>query len=303
MSGMPMTRGSDGVGYHGLESPTFLELTIVGDRVAQISGIAAASRLQDLPRILDSIRLDAVYVQETPRAPWRQPKRTLHIKDGTSRDSRLVTQWRADVGPIQELSPGPPALVRASDGTIGWTSQDLGEACPEPLVPCPRWEKRLADRALGWRGTKYLLGGTTRRGIDCSGLVQRLYWELFGILLPRHSRDQMESFLPGRTAASARSGDVVFLPSVDRAHVGLIVETRRGMRVLHASEARGVVADSLERFTCQSKTVVLGRFETAFLRALAVRGLPQCAAWDSMRSRCLRAALEPGTKADVAAAR
>ncbi len=45
-----------------------------------------------------------------------------------------------------------------------------------------------------WLGTKYLLGGKSLDGIDCSGLTQKLFYEIFGFLLPRNSFKQSELF-------------------------------------------------------------------------------------------------------------
>lgn len=71
----------------------------------------------------------------------------------------------------------------------------------------------------------YLLGGATERGIDCSGLAEKFYSDIFGILLPRHSGDQAlcgEKIEPG----AAHFGDLVFLrrKAAKFAHIGIVVE-------------------------------------------------------------------------------
>lgn len=74
-----------------------------------------------------------------------------------------------------------------------------------------------AKRALG---TPYRLGGTTERGMDCSGLVQRAYARA-GIRVPRTSRGQFEA-LPRVDAA--RPGDLLFFATAGGgkpSHVGI----------------------------------------------------------------------------------
>lgn len=73
--------------------------------------------------------------------------------------------------------------------------------------------------------TQYLLGGMTGQSIDCSGLTQKFYSDIFGILLPRHSSDQA---LCGEKIElnAAHFGDLVFLrrKATKVAHVGIVVE-------------------------------------------------------------------------------
>ncbi|MEQ6917738.1 C40 family peptidase [Halomonas aquatica] len=74
-----------------------------------------------------------------------------------------------------------------------------------------------ARRSLG---IPYRYGGTTERGLDCSGLVQRAYSHA-GIRVPRTSRAQFEA-LPRVNAA--RPGDLLFFATSGggkASHVGI----------------------------------------------------------------------------------
>ena len=66
----------------------------------------------------------------------------------------------------------------------------------------------IVARARTYLGVPYVFAGTDRSGIDCSGLVQRVYKDL-GISLPRLSWDQAKQGTEVPSLAQARPGDVL----------------------------------------------------------------------------------------------
>lgn len=94
-----------------------------------------------------------------------------------------------------------------------------------------------------WRGVPYRIGGLSKEGIDCSGLVYLVYRNRFGVELPRTTRGQLRS---GKKISPKhlRAGDLVFFKTgwFDR-HVGIYVEKHR---FLHVSTKKGVTLSSLE---------------------------------------------------------
>jgi len=84
---------------------------------------------------------------------------------------------------------------------------------------------RIAERYLGVR---YVWGGTTPSGFDCSGLMQYCYREI-GIYLPRTSRTQFHagSYIPPDRTDLLAAGDLVFFGRGGDAnqihHVGMYV--------------------------------------------------------------------------------
>lgn len=70
---------------------------------------------------------------------------------------------------------------------------------------------KVVAEAETWIGVPYQWGGTTRSGVDCSGLTLKVY-EKFGIFLPRTSQQQYE-WSGGRSVSSPVPGDLVFFGS------------------------------------------------------------------------------------------
>ncbi|MET7420649.1 transglycosylase SLT domain-containing protein [Dactylosporangium sp. NPDC005555] len=78
----------------------------------------------------------------------------------------------------------------------------------------------VVDAAKRYLGTPYVFGGTNpESGLDCSGLVQRVYADL-GVKLPRVAEDQAREGTAVPDMAHARSGDLLaFGNPVD--HIGI----------------------------------------------------------------------------------
>jgi len=103
----------------------------------------------------------------------------------------------------------------------------------------------LAREALSYRGAHYRFGGTSRNGIDCSGLTQAVYRQ-YGLKLPRTSTDQFRKGIPV-AKADLRPGDLVFFKNTYRhgiSHVGIYVG--EGKFVHAAGVHKGVIVGSLD---------------------------------------------------------
>ena len=104
-------------------------------------------------------------------------------------------------------------------------------------------ERDLRSQAETWDGVPHEWGGTTRRGVDCSGLTSRLYEDTFGLQLPRTTKRQAR--VGERVSADAlQPGDLVFFrPERKKRHVGVYLSDGE---FVHASSSSGVMVSSLD---------------------------------------------------------
>ncbi|NOX88320.1 MAG: hypothetical protein GXO77_04780 [Calditrichaeota bacterium] len=119
-------------------------------------------------------------------------------------------------------------------------------------------EDALRIAAEHWLGTPYQYGGDSRRGIDCSALVRRLYKEAFGIELPRQSAAQRQLGYSVH-APYLKPGDLLFFRFSGEEgieHVGVYLGNQQ---FVHASSKRGVVIDRLDDPYYKKHLVVVKR--------------------------------------------
>lgn len=120
----------------------------------------------------------------------------------------------------------------------------FAEAPIEVTAP-KRARTRVVDAARSYLGTPYLYGGTTRRGIDCSGLVLAAYSDSLGAALPRTARE-LYAFIEALPTKELEPGDLVFFDtSASLSHVGIY--EGEGYFIHAASEGprTGVIESSL----------------------------------------------------------
>jgi len=94
----------------------------------------------------------------------------------------------------------------------------------------------IVEEAEKYLGTKYILGGKSEKGIDCSGLVQIAYKNSFDVILPRHSWDQKEIGVKV-LLEDVKTGDLVFLIKKNNKHrhVGIVERNKNKISLIHAS--------------------------------------------------------------------
>lgn len=105
---------------------------------------------------------------------------------------------------------------------------------------------KIVNEALDNIGVKYRLGGTTKSGMDCSGLVFSSFAE-YDIKLPRTSID-MSRYGNEISKKKAQPGDLIFFKTNGRSvinHVGIVTEVNGDeIKFVHASTSKGVMVSS-----------------------------------------------------------
>lgn len=144
--------------------------------------------------------------------------------------------------------PALAATAAAAFGTYWYTAAYrtplLLPAAFSTAEPVPEGAPELVSEALKHRGTRYVWGGSSPRGFDCSGFVMYLCQKQLGVDLPRRASQQAAYGEPVENADLA-PGDLLFFSTYRRGicHVGVYLG---GDRFIHAANRRmGVRVDRL----------------------------------------------------------
>lgn len=111
-----------------------------------------------------------------------------------------------------------------------------------------------------WLNTPYNYGGTTKKGVDCSGFSSQVMLNVYKIEIPRTAEDQ---FNQGKKIRDGwlSPGDLVFFKNVRGRgidHVGVFLGDGR---FIHASNSAGVIVSDLEEDYYRKRYVGACRYQ------------------------------------------
>src|SRR4051794_14127650 len=125
----------------------------------------------------------------------------MSVGDVTARIQQIQSQ-------LALLAPRPSA-TSAADFAAALDASSSTTASTGAAGPGSSHGQAVVDDARKYLGLPYIWGGTDpTKGMDCSGLVQRVYQDL-GYDLPRISADQARAGRPVASLADARPGDIL----------------------------------------------------------------------------------------------
>jgi peptidoglycan DL-endopeptidase CwlO len=139
-----------------------------------------------------------------------------------------TTTTDAPPPPTTTADPAPPTTTDAVTTTSDTTTTS---SAPPPAAT---GHPEAATIALRYLGVKYVWGGATPAGFDCSGLVMYVYAQL-GIQLPHYAAAQFGFGSPVQRD-QLQPGDLVFFDGLD--HVGIYIG---GGQMVHAPQTGDVV--------------------------------------------------------------
>ena len=122
---------------------------------------------------------------------------------------------------------------------------------------------KVIESAMAFSGVRYKYGGTTRKGMDCSGLIYVALQEN-DIVFPRVSY-QMANEGKRVHINDVQKGDLLFFKTRKNSkrinHVGLVVAIDDDeVKFIHSSSSRGVIVSSLRE----------GYWNSAFIKATRI---------------------------------
>lgn len=172
----------------------------------------------------------------------------VEIVEARDEWAHVVAPWQPS--PLDDR--GYPGWVRSHHLGV-----DDGHGLHHPPASITADRVTIVDFAQRFKGLRYLWGGLSPRGLDCSGLVHYAYRQA-GVVIPRDAHAQhavaqpvpLGEEQPGDLYFFARPGQQVF-------HVGFV--TAR-LRMLHAPEAGRVVEDATLSDKRRDVLVGAGRF-------------------------------------------
>ena len=117
----------------------------------------------------------------------------------------------------------------------------------DPTAYNPQADK-IVDYALKFEGVKYKYGGTTKKGMDCSGLIVTSF-DSENIPLPRSTGD-LSNTGDWIDLKEVVKGDLLFFATNKNSrkvnHVGIVTEARDGyVEFIHASTSSGVMISNV----------------------------------------------------------
>jgi murein DD-endopeptidase / murein LD-carboxypeptidase len=148
-------------------------------------------------------------------------------------DSVAPKMTTAKIGLENETPPNESELEEKKDELECTENPDYNDYFATQLV------NNIRDNL----GSRYVIGGMSKSGFDCSGLQYATFGK-FGISIPRTANEQSRFGLRIKPT-EAKKGDLVFFKTNGRSfinHVGMVIDADAdGLTFIHSSTKHGVI--------------------------------------------------------------
>lgn len=149
----------------------------------------------------------------------------------------------------KKASKARPLVSKTTQAKAENITNQVSDALPE----------RLESEIKQYFGLRYRMGGTGQNGIDCSGLVQKVYADVFDIDLPRSSFEQSRlDKMENVSGEQIETGDLLFF-GPRRKHVNHVGIYLAGGYFLHAARSEGVTISRLDDSYWKSRWMLTKR--------------------------------------------
>ena len=155
---------------------------------------------------------------------WRNCKKIIY----TDLFGLVYSQKKIDSEPIMDIVAGSVIKVISKEGSWYKVENPKGVVGYIPIDKAEdkdSWDKsrkftfdNLFKTAKKFVGFPYLWGGTSSKGLDCSGFIKTVFY-LNGMTLPRDASQQVfigEEIIPEEGYKNVKKGDLLFFGSPDK---------------------------------------------------------------------------------------
>jgi len=149
---------------------------------------------------------------------------------GSSKNKRVVTTKKGRAKKVETTPKNTPINTSSSTSS--------SSALTESII----------KNAKAYKGVKYKYGGTTSKGMDCSGLIHTAFLQE-DIKMPRTS-SALSTHGDWIDLKEVQKGDLLFFATKKNSrkinHVGLVTSAKTGhVEFIHASTSKGVITSLL----------------------------------------------------------
>ncbi len=232
-------------------------ITVEAVKPVEVASAPAVEQPVIMPISIDSTAKTAQNFDIKSPTPL---KSTADIKPAAKPSPKIIS-----AKPAAKVSSKRRALYKHKVATV---QQPAPKAAPQPQQKEPGLiskvvteTKAIIGRAFSWLGTRYVWGGTSKKGVDCSGLTKQLYSNE-GVALPHSAKGQSKIGLKV-TRSSLVPGDLIFFNTQrgPNTHVGVYIGDNK---FLHAANPRrGVRVDSLGSAYYNKRFATARRYKNA----------------------------------------